>query len=178
MSSFTISELEAENAKDVRQVVRLCEDVFWHPQWSDRFPVPNVARMITGWLKLDRETSRKIFVAKTERGKIVGVAVGNVSIAREHSPDLRKKLGREKTYYLRALAVHPDHRRKKIAAALTEARLQHARQLNCGVAFGGTPAINEAQINHFKKGGFEAFHIEPPKTEKEVEVTYYRKMLR
>lgn len=73
--------------------------------------------------------------------------VGNISLVpfRHHY---------KKIYLLANIAVHPNHRRKKIAYALTERAMQHLREKNIKDVWLNVRADNFGAIELYKKLGF------------------------
>ncbi len=59
---------------------------------------------------------------------------------------------------MRFTAVHPDHRRKGIAAAFDRVRLAHAAALKCDKVYGETVVQHGDRIRQLGRLGFTEFY--------------------
>ncbi|MDP3741691.1 MAG: GNAT family N-acetyltransferase [Candidatus Micrarchaeota archaeon] len=152
MAEVVIEELNRDNPFDVRETAQLLLRTFrkqYHGQAT-------LTRMIQD-IDLTRQNRVHVFIARSG-GKIVGVANGgfNTPLQVSHVEEIQRHIGAG-NYFLSNLAVHPDFRRRGIAKRLTARRIEHARQLGCKVAYGGTNESSEhhvARKAQFEKEGF------------------------
>ncbi len=109
-----------------------------------------------------RGTRTKTFIARIGE-EIVGVATGEQTRIplMTSAPHIESRLS-GKLYELGLLAVHPDHRRKKIGTMLTEKRIEHAKSLKCSAVYSSTYSDNQAKIAQFRRDEFERVHEAPP----------------
>ncbi len=157
MVSFTISELNYRDAREVKQAALVYSRGFSEEPTNLNLTPARAEYELHHLLQpFSGSTERKVFVAKNEKGEVIGIAAGKL-----RNPDRvfeKKHLGGDNHYFMHGLTVHPDYRRRGIASALNQARLQHCKELGCKVAYSFTTAENAARQRQFAKEGFEKFH--------------------
>lgn len=181
MVGVHLEELNYKNKEDIRRTAELYSKVFSGHPWNEDWPLKEALKAVNSWREFEKKMNGKVFIVKKEGeivGLTVGLAVGHILDSKEHTSELNEKLRKNKTYYLREVAVDPDIRRHGIATMLTEAREKHARQLKCDVIIGRTRFDNTSKIQQFLKGGYKPVHEEEHITggKRSLRIYYMKKL--